>query len=190
MQEQSDLELVEQLRQGNMEAYTPLIEKYKGKIFGLLYRMIGHTQDAQDLAQDVFIKAYNRIQSCRNGAGFSSWLFRIAYNHALDELRKRKRRPLVTSDEAEAIYQETPESIYLEKERIAVLHERVMALDEDYRTVVLLRYVEGLSYKEIGAVLSLPVTTVQMRLYRAHHRLREVCLLPVKGDSDYGMHEI
>ncbi|WP_282940880.1 sigma-70 family RNA polymerase sigma factor [Paenibacillus sp. RC67] len=191
MHERSEQELIEQLRRGNLEAYSPLIEKYKGRIYGLMYRMVGHAQDAQDLAQEAFIKAYSRIDSFQDNTHFSSWLFRIASNHCLDELRRRKRAPQITSEEVRMIESKTPESIYLEKERITVLQDQIMALDEDYRMVVLLRYVEGLSYKEIGEVLSLPVTTVQMRLYRAHNRLRELCMnLIRKGGASYEMHNI
>ena len=191
MHERSEQELIEQLRSGNIEAYTPLIEKYKGKIYGLMYRMVDHPQDAQDLAQEVFIKAYRNLNSFKDHTRFSAWLFRIASNHCLDELRRRKRAPQMTSDEERMIESRTPETIYLEKERITVLQEQIMALDEDYRMVLLLRYVEGFSYKEIGDVLSIPVTTVQMRLHRAHHRLREVCLNSNrKGGGAYEMHPI
>ncbi len=186
---QEDWELIKQLREGNNQAFTEIVNRYKGKIYAFLYRMIGHSQDAQDLAQEVFIKAYCKIEDYRPDNSFSSWLYRIAANHCLDAIRKRKRTPAATGSEAGLIHGNTPERLLLVKERNTVLHEHLLALEEEYRVVLLLRHVEHLSYKEIGEVLSLPVTTVQMRLHRAHKKLRK-CLTLVKGGGPFEMYEV
>ncbi|USG64776.1 sigma-70 family RNA polymerase sigma factor [Brevibacillus ruminantium] len=184
-----DWELIEQLHQGNKQAYTQIVERYKGKIYAFLYRMIGHTQDAQDLTQEVFIKAYCSIGGYRPEFRFSSWLYRIAANHCLDELRRRKRSPITTGDETKLIHDNTPEQMLLVKEQHAILQRHLLALEEDHRVILLLRYEEQLSYKEIGEVLSIPVTTVQMRIYRAHKKLHQ-CLIPVKGGGSVEMREV
>ncbi len=95
---QDDNELVRLVQGGNQQAYARLVDKYKGKIFARLYRMIGQKQDAQDLAQEVFTKAYFQLEKLEPDGNFSAWLYRIAINHCLDELRKRKRS-VKTSDE-------------------------------------------------------------------------------------------
>lgn len=186
---QDDWELIKQLRQGNKQAYNQIVDRYKGKIYAFLYRMIGNTQDAQDLAQEVFIKAYCKIGDYRPDYSFSAWLFRIATNHCLDEIRKRKRVPAITSDETELIHADTPEQLLLIKERNSMLHDQLLSLEEEYRIVLILRHVEHLSYKEIGEMLSLPVTTVQMRLHRAHKKLRQ-WLTPAKGGGPVEMYEV
>ncbi|MCM3591553.1 sigma-70 family RNA polymerase sigma factor [Brevibacillus borstelensis] len=186
---QEEWELIEQLRRGNKQAYTEIVERYKGKIYAFLYRMIGHSQDAQDLTQEVFIKAYCKIGDYRPDFRFSAWLFRIAANHCLDELRKRKRLPVTTAEESELVHENTPERILLAKEQHEVLHEKLLALEDDHRVILLLRYVEQLSYKEIAEVLSIPVTTVQMRIFRAHKKLRQY-MIPVKGGGPVEVREV
>ncbi|CEH31493.1 RNA polymerase [Aneurinibacillus migulanus] len=191
----SDQELVELVLQGNKQAYNQIVDRYKGKIYSFLYGMIGRPQDAQDLAQEVFIKAYFHIQSYKPDYSFSSWLYRIATNHCLDELRKQKRVPYISQEngsheENSFVHHRTPESIYLEKERNAVLHKYIMELDENYRTVLVLRHIEHLSYKEISHILGVPVTTVQMRLYRVHKKLRKLLKITEKGGIDHDMCEI
>lgn len=191
----SDQELIELVLQGNKQAYSQIVDRYKGKMYFFLYGMIGRPQDAQDLAQEVFIKAYFHIHSYKPDYSFSSWLYRIATNHCLDELRKQKRVQCIrqengSHEEDSFAHHRTPESIYLEKERNAVLHKYIMELDESYRAVLVLRYIEHLSYKEISHILDVPVTTVQMRLYRAHKKLRKLLKITEKGGTDHELCEI
>ncbi|MGM0713777.1 sigma-70 family RNA polymerase sigma factor [Brevibacillus parabrevis] len=170
---QDDNELVRLVQGGNQQAYARLVDKYKGKIFARLYRMIGQRQDAQDLAQEVFTKAYFQLEKLEPDGNFSAWLYRIAINHCLDELRKRKRSVKTSDKEVELIGSETPEEAFLQKEQQQVLLRHIMGLEEEYRAVVVLRYIDQLSYKEISEMLVLPTTTVQMRLHRAKKKLRE-----------------
>ncbi|AUM63613.1 RNA polymerase [Brevibacillus laterosporus] len=187
---QDDQELVVLVQRGHKEAYTRIVDKYKGKIYAYLYRMIGQQQDAQDMAQDVFLKAYCHIHQYKPKHSFSSWLYRIAANHCIDELRKRKKSPRKNQNETTLVDKQTPEYILLEKERKQILQSHLLALDESYRTVLMLRHHEHFSYKEIGDILEIPVTTVQMRLHRAHKKLRESLLASVEGGGFYDLCEI
>ncbi len=184
---QDDLALIERVRQGEQEAYAGLVNKYKHRIYVFLFRMLGEAQDAQDLAQEVFIKAYFQLDTFTGSSQFFTWLYRIAYCRAIDELRRRKPVKSVPIHDLEFADTLTPESICLAKERAASLREQVMALPESYRTVLLLRHTQELSYKEIGEVLDLPPDTVQVRLYRARKKLREVLAASEQGG---GLHEM
>jgi RNA polymerase sigma factor (sigma-70 family) len=185
---QDDNELVRLVLGGNQQAYARLVDKYKGKIFAYLYRMIGQKQDAQDLAQEVFTKAYFQLGKFQQERNFSAWLYRVAANHCLDELRRRKRTVKTTGEEVELIEMETPEEAFLQKEQKQVLLRRIMDLEEEYRSVFVLRYIDQLSYKEISEALALPMTTVQMRIHRAKKKLRES--LEKGGTSLYEMSQI
>ncbi|MDO3676681.1 RNA polymerase sigma factor [Paenibacillus ehimensis] len=169
----NDIEIVERILNGDKQAFARIIDKYKGRVFSLLRRMLGHSPDMQDIAQEVFIKAYNHLNEYTPGHSFSAWLYRIAANRCIDELRKRKRRPDITGFDAEFMQGETPETAYLEKERRQALEQRIMELDQSQRAVFVMRYVQHLSYQEMAERLSVPISTVQMRLYRARQKLRE-----------------
>ncbi|USG64778.1 sigma-70 family RNA polymerase sigma factor [Brevibacillus ruminantium] len=185
---QDDTELVRLVLAGNQQAYARLVDKYKGKIFALLYRMTGQAQDAQDLAQEVFTKAYFQLEKFQPDGNFSAWLYRIAANHCLDELRRRKRTVKTTDEEVELIDTETPEEAFLQKETQQVILRQIRELDEEYRSVFILRYIDQLSYREISETMAIPLTTVQMRLHRARKKLREG--LEKGGASYYEMSQI
>ena len=170
---QDDTELVRLALEEDHQAYARLVDKYKGKIFAILYRMMGQPEDAQDLAQEVFTKAYFQLHKFQPNSNFSAWLYRMAANHCLDELRRQKRSVQTTDEEMELIDAETPEDALLQKEQKQVLLRQVMGLEEEYRSVVVLRYIEQLSYREISKAMSIPITTVQMRLHRARKKLRD-----------------
>lgn len=178
---QEDHQIIEQVLQGNQQAYSRIVDKYKRKIYTLLLRMIGQPQDAQDLTQEVFIKAFYRLDSLTSTEQFSGWLYRVATNHCLDELRRRKKVVKMPFDEAMLQDLRTPEAIYLEKELKENLQRQVLALSEDYRIVFLLRHAEHLSYQEISDVLDIPVSTVQVRLFRARKKLLEFMEKSQKG---------
>lgn len=170
---QNEQEIIERVLQGDKQAFGEIIDSYKVRVFSLLRKMLGHTTETQDIAQEIFIKAYSHLQEYKPGRSFSAWLYRIAVNRCVDELRKRKRTPSISGIEFELVQKETPETVYLQKEREMALGERILALDKEYRTVFILRYFQFLSYQEIGERLAIPVSTVQMRLHRARKKLRE-----------------
>jgi RNA polymerase sigma factor (sigma-70 family) len=187
---QEDQEIIEQILDGDKQAFALIIDKYKGRVLALLRKMLGPSLDLQDLAQEIFIKAYNHLQEYKPEYSFSAWLYRITSNRSVDELRKRKRTPSVVGLELEVAHRDTPETSYLEKERKLALEELIMELDPDHRMVFILRHQQYLSYQEIGDQLSLPVSTVQMRLYRARMKLRKsLSTSRERGESLYEVYE-
>lgn len=169
-----DNDCVKEVLAGDKEAYGFLIHKYKDKIYTLLLRMIHDAQDAQDLTQECFIKAYHYLHSFDPERKFSSWLYRIAVNLCLNALQARQkiqRHPAEWDDEW-LIDESSPESILLQKEHVSEIREVIEELPEHYRIVLLLRYLEDMSYQEISAVLEVPISTVQVRLHRAKLKLR------------------
>lgn len=184
---QEDLALIERVRQGEQEAYAELINKYKQRVYVFLLRMLGQPQDAQDLAQEVFIKAYFQLGSFTGSSQFFTWLYRIAYNRAVDELRRRKSDKSVPLQEIELADYATPERIVLAKERTASLEKQALNLPESYRTVFLLRHTQQLSCKEIAEVLDIPPSTVQVRLHRARKKLRQFITSSEQGGD---LHEV
>ncbi|MDQ0178155.1 RNA polymerase sigma factor [Bacillus chungangensis] len=186
---QEDLTLIEQVRKGEQEAYSELVNKYKNRLYIFLLRMLDQAQDAHDLTQEVFIKAYYQLNTFNGTSQFSTWLYRIAYNRAIDELRRRKPVHVPLYD-MEFTDDESPEDICLAKERATFLHKQVMTLPENYRTVLLLRHTQELSYKQIGEVLDIPPDTVQVRLYRARKKLREIIAASEEGGSLHEMLDV
>lgn len=188
---QDDHEIIERVLQGDKQAFGEIIDRYRSKVFSLLRKMLGYSEDTQDIAQEVFLKAYNHLPEYDPKRSFSAWLYRIAANRCLDELRKRKRTPSITGIDFEPVYGDTPETVYLQKERFNAIQEQIDALDKDYRAVFVMRYLQFLSYQEIGERLAIPVSTVQMRLYRARKKLRE-CISDLERREGllYGMHEV
>jgi len=166
-------ELVERAKRADHEAYALLVDTYKQRLFTYVYHMMNKEHDAEDMTQDVFIKAYTHLHTYTRQGSFWTWLSRIAYNHCIDELRKRSRIQFtpVYEDTLEPDG-ETPEKICVDKEKREELYEQVMALQESYRDVILLRHMQQLNYQEISEVLGIPVSTVQVRLHRARNKLR------------------
>ncbi len=184
--------LIAQTLQGNQQAYAHIIDRYKARLFAVLYKMVGHPQDAQDMLQEVFIKVYYKISEYSPAGGnFSSWLYRIAINHCLDKLRSRKREvPNIPISEFDQAHGDTPEKLYLEKEQAAAFHEFMLSLPEDYRIVLLLRHIEQFSYREISEALMIPVSTVQVRLHRARKKFQESWAKRSQGGAVYEMYPL
>lgn len=170
---QDDKTLIEQVLKGNKEEYAELINRYQSKVFFILKKMLGHSQNHQDIIQEIFIKAYYHLPEYRSNYDFSAWLYRIAVNHCLDELRKQKRTPSVVQTEIMLVDSHTPEDEYLEKEHRLLVRQRMLTLEEKYRQVLDMRYLQYLSYEEISKKLSVPISTIRMRLSRGKMKLRE-----------------
>jgi RNA polymerase sigma factor (sigma-70 family) len=171
-------------QQGNKQAFAALVDRYKSRVYQTLYQVVGNDEDAQDLAQEVFLKVYRSLSGYRGDAAFSTWLHRVALNLAFDWLRARKRRPLqvpletpVGSGERRQMeitsHREGPEEQAIRKERHMHLHQAVQHLTTEYREVVVLYHIHQLSYQEIAERLGCPVRTVETRLYRARGLLRQ-----------------
>lgn len=169
---------------GDRTAFATLVERHSGRVYRTLYQIVGHDQDAQDLAQEVFLRLYRSLDLYRGDAAFTTWLHRLTVNMALDWLRARKRRPLQVpleppAGETEAPVRElradgpTPEEVAVQEERREDLRQAIMNLGPDYREVVMLYHFQHLSYQQIADRLGVPARTVETRLYRAKRQLRE-----------------
>ena len=186
LQTAPDQDVVAFARGGREAGYLELVRRYERPVFALLYRMVRDREVAEDLAQDTFVKAINALDSYRAEFKFSSWLFKIAHNTAIDHLRRRTLDTLSIEGAPHAV---TPEQ--LEATALQLASDDPSALDRvtslelggeievaigrlrpEYRSCILLRHVEGLAYEEIAEALDLPLGTVKTYIHRARHELR------------------
>lgn len=167
----SDDELVEQCLSGKDSAFREIIERHQGRIYGLALRMMGNRADAEDLAQEAFLRAYSALPAYRQGS-FGSWLYRITVNLCLSALRDGRRTTAVDPADLESLSVADPDDP--SAERSHAVHEAIRSLDEHYRAVVVLRFMDDLSYDEIAQVLGVSHSAVETRLHRAKKRLREL----------------
>lgn len=172
---------VRRVLDGDADAFSPLVEAYQKNVYNLGLRMTGNPEDALDMAQEAFIRAYNSLSSFRGDSKFSVWLYRIVSNVCLDFLRARKGRAAVslsqTGPDGEDTALEIPDERALpeaELERALTrdaVRRGLQALPDDQREILLLREIQGLSYEEIAAALSLEGGTVKSRIFRARKKL-------------------
>jgi len=182
----TDNELIRQVLAGETNAFSELVERYQSKVYSLALRMCGSEDDAFDLAQDAFVRAWQSLGSYRFDAAFSSWLFRLTSNICIDYLRKKKRSKVISltfeDDEGEEVQLElpdpgpTPEQALLRAEERAMLAEAMNALPVEARQILTLRAIDALSYEQIAEVMGLPEGTVKSRLSRAREQLRKKLL--------------
>jgi RNA polymerase sigma-70 factor (ECF subfamily) len=179
--EAEDLVYVERvLREGTPEAFRPLYERYKDKVYNTAYRITGDASLAEDVTHDVFVLVYERLGQFRQRSRFSSWLYRVAVNRATDAVRRRRRErwlfPARVGEDAEegevaATAERSPEQAVESAELAEAVAGALGELSLKLRTVVVLRYFEGLRYEEIAQVIGRSVGTVKSRLSRAHGKL-------------------
>jgi RNA polymerase sigma-70 factor, ECF subfamily len=184
----SDLSLVRRVQHGDKGAFDALVLKYQHKLVKLVMRYVRNPAEAEDIAQEAFIKAYRALPQFRGDSAFYTWLYRIAINTAKNAVVSRDRSPIEydldrSSEESYDVQSrmkdaETPEGLVLTDEIRSTVNAAIDALPEDLRTAIVLRELEGLSYEEIAATMSCPVGTVRSRIFRAREaidrRLREV----------------
>jgi RNA polymerase sigma-70 factor, ECF subfamily len=182
-----DADVVVLAQQGNDAAFRELIRRYERPVFSLIYRMVRDSTVSEDLAQDAFIKVLNHLDKYRPEFKFSSWLFKIANNVAIDHLRRRQLDTIsmdgsphaMTASEVEATsfdIADTAENALDElaaRELGGAIEQAIGKLRPEYRNCIMLRHVEGRSYEEIAATLDLPLGTVKTYIHRARHQLRE-----------------
>jgi RNA polymerase sigma-70 factor (ECF subfamily) len=183
----SDQEIVLLARAGRETAYRELIRRYERPIFALIFRMVRDRELAEDLSQETFIKALNAIESYRPEFKFSSWIFKIANNAAIDHLRRRELETLSLDGSPQAetpeamqatalqigARQESPLDTVEAKELGGAIEVAIGRLRPEYRSCILLRHVEGRAYEEIAEILDLPLGTVKTYIHRARNELRQ-----------------
>ena len=185
----SDLSLVRRVQRGDKGAFDPLVLKYQHKLVKLVTRYVRNPAEAEDIAQEAFIKAYRALPQFRGDSAFYTWLYRIAINTAKNAVVSRDRSPVDYDFDRDSIDEsydmqgrlkdaETPEGLVLTDEIRRTVNAAIEQLPEDLRTAIVLRELEGLSYEQIAATMGCPVGTVRSRIFRAREaidqRLREV----------------
>ncbi|MBI5600706.1 MAG: sigma-70 family RNA polymerase sigma factor [Gemmatimonadetes bacterium] len=182
-----DADVARLAQQGREAAFRELVRRYERPVFSLVFRMVRDSAVAEDLAQDTFIKVLNHVDKYRPEFKFSSWLFKIANNVAIDHLRRRQLDTIsmdgspnaATAADVEATSfdiadkSESALEIMEAKELGSAIERAIGALRPEYRACIMLRHVEGRSYEEIAATLDLPLGTVKTYIHRARHQLRE-----------------
>jgi RNA polymerase sigma-70 factor, ECF subfamily len=182
MTDAEDLELVHRCRAGDRSAFERLVEKYQGAIFNLALRMVQSQEDAEDIAQTAFLKAFERLETFNAEFRFFSWLYRIAVNESLSFLESRKR--FSGLEEADQIADPGQVDPVEASDLSAKMEQALMQLSVDYRAVVVLKHFEGLSYEEIGQILEIPEKKVKSRLFSARQILRDILVKKGLGRHD------
>lgn len=176
--------LVEKAKAGDQQAFTDLVSRYQRKIYRLAKNITRNDEDAEDVLQEAFLKAYEHLDGFEGNSKFYTWLVRIAVNEALMKLRKRRGDREVSLDEPVglgeeevkreiAVWEDNPEQRYSREEMHEILNEAVGGLKEDFRTVFVLRDIEELSTEETAEALKISIPAVKSRLLRARLALRE-----------------
>ncbi len=181
MTQEEELRLIRLVLAGETEAFEALVRAHEKNVYNLALRMTGDPQDAEDMAQEAFLKAYRSLGDFRGESRFSVWLYRVVSNVCLDFLRRRSRRPSVSlteeDDEGEELQRDvpderfSPEALLERKLTREAVRAGLRELPEEQRQILLLREIEGLSYEEIGEILDLEPGTVKSRIFRARKRL-------------------
>lgn len=189
---ETDHELIAMVVSGDQDAYRVLVDRYSNLVYTVAVRIVGNEEDAEDVAQETFVRAYRALARFRGDSKFSSWIYRIAVNRALTHLKRRKRRPAtvelsatpsVASEVTSRRVEENPEQVVLSDEFRAQVRDAVAQLPGHYGAAITLFYLEEKSYKEVAAILGLPMGTLKTHLHRARTLLREIL---TKRHPEYG----
>lgn len=187
MAEQSEKILVSLAKRGDMTAFEQLVLAHEKRVYNVALRMSGSSEDAKDISQEVFLKAFRNIRNFDERAAFSTWIYRITVNACIDEMRKRKGKPSLSlehemQDEEGAWAlqiadeHETPEEALLRREKQREILLAMEKLSPEHKAAVTLRDIRGLSYEEIAGALEMPLGTVKSRICRARSQLKEEIL--------------
>jgi RNA polymerase sigma-70 factor (ECF subfamily) len=165
--DQTDAQLAQEAGQGNPHAFGILVERYRAGVVGYITGLLGAREDAEELAQETFLKAWQQARTLQNPATFSGWLYRIAHNLAMTQTRKRRPVPLL-GDPPERVAADSDE------DRSAAVLAAVARLSEDHREVIAKRHFDGFTHQETALQLGIPEGTVRSRISRAYRELREM----------------
>lgn len=174
----NEILLISRARNGDREAFGALVEQYRDNVYRLAYRMCGNEYDADEAAQEAFVAAWRALPNFRGDAKFSTWLYRLTTNAAIDVMRREKRHQTVGDGEMMEVADDadSPQETVERTEQQEAVQRALATLSEEYREVLLLRYMEELDYAEIAEVLKLPSGTVKSRINRAKAALKTALL--------------
>lgn len=183
MSKESIQKLINRALAGDQKAYEALLKRYQNGVYNLIYQMIKNREETEDLVQESFIKAFKSLDSYNDNYAFSTWLYKIAFNHCIDAIRKKKLKTLpldrpIQLREGE-IHHEirddsySPEGDFLFSERKKLIQETINSLPERYRIAIILRHQQDHSYEEISEILGIPLGTVKARIFRAREMLKK-----------------
>src|SRR5258707_4815663 len=178
-----EMELVKRARNGDLESYDELVKRYQERIYATIYHMTSNHEDANDLAQEAFIKAFHALKSFKGGSSFYTWVYRIAVNKTINFLKQRKNKTQMSLDNLDYHVEHDPDFVALISDKtprrevnLAELQEKLNAamqkLSEPHRLVVTLHDVQGLSHEEIAKVMDCNIGTVRSRLFYARQQLQ------------------
>jgi RNA polymerase sigma factor (sigma-70 family) len=178
-----EMDLVKQARRGDLHSYDELVRRYQQRIYATIYHMTSNHEDANDLAQETFIKAFHALKTFKGGSSFYTWIYRIAVNKTINFLKQRKHKPQMSLDDLDFNAEHDPDLVALISEKtprrdlgLAELQEKLNAalqrLSEPHRLVVTLHDVQGLSHEEIAKVMDCHIGTVRSRLFYARQQLQ------------------
>jgi len=180
---EEDFELLAKFKKGDQQAFELLVRKYKTTVFNTIYSIMGNAQEADDIAQEVFLKVYTKADSFKGKSSFATWLYRITVNRCVDELRRRKNK--IISYETEFNQEEKLKlkdvlasrgnditEKLRQKELQDIIQKAVNSLPEKYRIILTLKEIEGLSYKEISQIMKISLAKVKIWLFRARQKLK------------------
>ncbi|KMY48255.1 RNA polymerase sigma factor SigW [Peribacillus loiseleuriae] len=174
---------IHQVLKGDQNAFGEVVELYKDKVFQLCFRMLGNRHEAEDMAQEAFVRAYVNIHRFNTQMKFSTWIYRIATNLCIDRIRKKKPDYFLDAEVAGTdgldMYSQIAAEIALPEEQVEsmelqeTIQAEILKLPEKYRSAIVLKYIEELSLKEISEILDLPIGTVKTRIHRGRESLRK-----------------
>ncbi len=189
--------LITQAQSGDVAAFEALVSEYQKKIFSIAYRMLQNQEDAADLTQEILVKVFKNLNRFKGDSKFSTWIYRVATNACLDELKKSHRKYTAYSLDKELETEDgslltevrderpTPEAVAEKKAVQKAVQAAIGKLNEDHRSVIVLRDLQGFSYEEIAKVLQCSVGTVKSRINRARSNLKKILMQDKELFSDY-----
>ncbi len=184
MKDLTDYELVQKCLNGEKEYFSEIITRHKNLVYSVVLRMVNNQDDANDLAQEVFIKVYKNLDKYFPDFKFSTWIVKITTNHVID-YRRKKKYETVSMEEVEykLISQSSPEQDCLEKEERLALNELLNNLPDIYKVPIVLYHQQGLSYQEISEAINEPLSKVKNRIFRGRKILKEELLKMKEGEN-------